>query len=142
MRVGPIKTLSIREMQAMAVPAAALMAGVVLNIVVIACAHADDAMGVWLRGDGAVHARFAPCGSDLCATNVWVKDSASDEKVGDQLVFNVHKEGANKLVGTGYDPKRKVSMTANITVAGDRLATEGCVAGGLICKSVSWTRIR
>jgi uncharacterized protein (DUF2147 family) len=29
-----------------------------------------------------------------------------------------------------------------MTLSGDHLTTAGCVLGGLICKSMSWTRAR
>ena len=64
------------------------------------------------------------------------------EKVGDKLVMNVKSGGANILTGTAYDPQRKSSYNIDIIVAANRVSTRGCFLGKLLCKSVSWSRIR
>ena len=37
---------------------------------------APDPSGTWNRGDGNAKVRIAPCGSNICATNVWIKDTS------------------------------------------------------------------
>lgn len=106
-----------------------------------AAALEPDPNGVWLRDDGNAHVRIARCGAALCATNVWIRDTSKGEEVGDVLVMKV-SQGAGVLTGTAYDPKRKLSYSMKIAGSGDGLSTRGCIVGGLICKTVSWSRLR
>ena len=101
---------------------------------------ADDAFGVWARGDGIAHVRIAPCGGAICATNVWVNDPSGKEAVGDKLVLTV-KPTADGFAGKAYDPKRDLNFGFELHVDRDRMTTRGCLIGGLLCKSVDWTRI-
>ena len=98
--------------------------------------------GVWARGDGQAKVDIAPCGAALCAINVWIKDPASSEKVGDRLIMTVAPVDAATLKGTAFDPKRRLTYGIEINVASRaRMTTRGCVLGGLLCKSVAWSRL-
>jgi uncharacterized protein (DUF2147 family) len=101
-----------------------------------------DTLGNWARDDGDAKVRMAPCGAALCATNTWIRDPASSEKAGDRLVMALKPAGADAWKGTAYDPQRKRSYGMTMSLKGGKLLTRGCVLGGLLCKSVSWTRIR
>jgi uncharacterized protein (DUF2147 family) len=93
-----------------------------------------------MRGDGAARVKMAPCGEAICATNVWIKDPVKQsEKVGDRLVFKIAQKG-DGWTGSGYDPQRKLSLSATIKAYGDNMTTTGCVLGGMICRSTQWTR--
>jgi uncharacterized protein (DUF2147 family) len=106
-----------------------------------AAASADDIFGTWLRGDGAAHVRMAPCGKQICATNIWIKDPATQgEKTGDKLVFTIKPQG-DEWVGSGYDPQRHLNLSATLKASGDAMTTTGCVLGGLICRRTKWTRM-
>lgn len=98
-------------------------------------------MGVWMRGDGNAKVRMASCGSDICATNLWIKDTSSGEEVGDKLILKVKQEDSTLLVGTAYDPKRSLTYSMEMKVMSNRMTTRGCIIGGLICKEVSWSRV-
>ena len=50
--------------------------------------------------------------------------------------------GDNVWAGLAFNPDDGRNYTSKITLSGDTLITAGCVLGGLICKSVSWTRTR
>lgn len=100
-----------------------------------------DASGVWMRGDGNARVRIAGCEDKLCATNIWIKDTSKGEEVGDRLVLDVKASGANTLRGTAWDPKRSRSYSFSMKVSGSRLTTRGCIAGGVLCKSVNWTKV-
>lgn len=105
-------------------------------------AQADPkADGVWMRGDGIAKVRIASCGSDLCATNVWIKDTSGGEAVGDKLVMDVAPEGKATLGGKAFDPKRNLTYSIKIKVGQASMTTRGCVLGGVVCKSVNWTRV-
>ena len=102
-----------------------------------------DALGNWSRDDGNAKVRLAPCGSALCATNTWIRDpAASGEHVGDRLEMKLTPAGTDVWKGTAYDPQRQRSYAMTMTLKGGKLSTRGCVLAGLLCKSVSWTRIR
>ncbi|MDB5569625.1 MAG: hypothetical protein JWN93_808 [Hyphomicrobiales bacterium] len=102
-------------------------------------ALADLTDGVWLREDGAARVRVQPCGAALCAINVWIRDPG-DEKVGDRLVLNVKPKGPGVLEGAAFDPQRNLRFSSRITYSDSAMTTSGCVLGGLLCKSVNWTR--
>ena len=50
--------------------------------------------------------------------------------------------GDNTWSGTAFDAEDGQRYSGKMTPSGDHLVTAGCVAGGLICKSFSWTRAR
>ncbi len=105
-------------------------------------AEAQGPMGEWARGDGAARVRIAPCGSNICATNTWIKPGTPSEKAGDVLVMTVKEKESGAYQGSAFDPQRKMTYRLSMTVEGSRMTTRGCVLGGLLCKSVSWSRIR
>ena len=102
---------------------------------------AHDPRGQWLRADGVARVNVAPCGPDLCMTNVWIRPGVSDEKVGDYIRFDVKLVSPGRLKGTGYNQRRDLAFSTDIYVAGDAMTTGGCLVGGLICKSTPWTRV-
>jgi uncharacterized protein (DUF2147 family) len=100
-----------------------------------------DPSGVWMRGDGNARVRIAPCGSSICAVNLWIKDTSGGEAVGDKLVMTVQPKSADTLAGKAFDAKRNLTYSIQIKVAKSSLTTRGCVVGNLVCKSVSWSRV-
>ena len=97
--------------------------------------------GDWSRGDGKAKVRIAPCGSDICAVNTWIRAGVPDEKVGDRLVMTIKPSGPDKWVGKAFDPQRHMTFRMNIEVGDTRMTTHGCVLGGLLCKTMGWTRL-
>ena len=104
-------------------------------------APSPSPLGDWARGDGKARVRIAPCGDDLCAVNTWMRADVRNEKVGDRLVMTVTPEGDGRLTGKAFDPQRHMTYHLIMKVAGSHMTTSGCVLGGLICKSMSWTRL-
>ena len=104
-------------------------------------ALAADPTGNYERDDGMTRVRVAPCGAAICATNTWIKDPASSEKVGDVLVMNLKPAGDKLLTGTAFDRKRDATYSFDMTVEPNQLLTKGCVFAKLICKDVAWRRI-
>jgi uncharacterized protein (DUF2147 family) len=100
-----------------------------------------DALGNWSRDDGNAKVRLAPCGAALCATNTWIKDPASSEKVGDRLEMTLRPSGAQSWKGTAYDPQRQKTYDMTMSLKGGKLNTRGCLLT-VLCKNVGWTRIR
>jgi len=116
--------------------------GLILNAAPVAAdSAAQDPRGQWLRGDGVARVNVAPCGPELCMTNVWIRPGVSDEKVGEYIRFDVKPAGPGHWKGTGYDPQRNLEFSTDMEVAGDTMMTGGCLVGGLICKSTPWTRV-
>ena len=99
-----------------------------------------DPSGIWMRGDGNAKVRIAPCGADICATNLWIRDSSGGESVGDKLVMTVKPKSVDTLSGKAFDPKRKLTYSIQMKVGKASLLTRGCVVGGLVCKNVTWSR--
>lgn len=89
--------------------------------------------------DGNARVRIAPCGSKLCATNLWIKDTSKGEAVGDRLVMSLDRKSDTKFAGTAYDPKRDRSYAITMIVGRNSLTTRGCILGGLLCRDVNWT---
>lgn len=94
--------------------------------------------GVWMRDDGNARVRIAPCGADICATNLWIKDTSKGEEAGDRLVMSLDRKSDTKLAGTAYDAKRDRSYAITVTVGRNSLTTRGCILGGLLCRDVNW----
>ena len=103
---------------------------------------ADDLVGNWQRSDGTSRIRMAPCGSGICGTVTWLKDPAnSPGKVGQQVFTGMKPAGAGSWSGTAFNPEDGKTYSGTATVSGAGLTTKGCALGGLVCKSVSWTRM-
>ncbi len=100
-----------------------------------------DLTGVWLRDDGNARIKIAPCGSAICATNMWIGDTSQGEEPGDRLVMSLEPQPAGTLAGTAYDKKRDRTYTITLKLADDSLVTRGCVLGGILCRDVGWTPV-
>jgi uncharacterized protein (DUF2147 family) len=109
----------------------------------IACANfasAADVSGIWLHEDGGSKVRFAACGAAVCGTIVWLKDKSGAAKVGQRVFYDMIAEGDNAWVGKALEPASGKEYSGKMSLSGDKLTTAGCVFGGLICKSIAWTR--
>lgn len=95
--------------------------------------------GVWLRDDGNARVRIAPCGDDICATNLWIGDTSQGEEAGDRLVMSLQPQSADTWAGTAYDEKRDQTYSITVTVGESTLVTRGCILGGVLCRDVTWT---
>lgn len=107
----------------------------------IAFANETQMFGNWARADGIAKVEVSKCGENYCAKNIWIKPDWKSEKVGDVLIMKIKNKSNSLFVGTAYDPQRKLTLKFQLNVSGDKMTTKGCIAGGLLCKSVGWTRI-
>jgi len=106
-------------------------------------AFAADVGGEWKRDDGKAKVRFAACGGGaVCGSITWLRDANSAGKVGQQVFFDMKPNGDATWAGTAFNPDDGRTYTGKMTLAGDHLTTAGCVFGGLICKTVEWSRAR
>lgn len=112
-----------------------------LAAMVVAAAASPSPFGSWARGDGQAKVSVYTCGAAICAKNTWIRDPASSEKVGDVLVMNLKSAGAAEWTGDAYDAKRGMTYAMTMNVAQETMTTRGCLLA-VICRTVSWTRIR
>ena len=102
---------------------------------------AADLDGNWARGDGNAKVEIAPCGAQICATNTWIKPGSGSEKAGDKLVMTIDRTADGSYSGTAFDPHRNMTFKITVVVAEKKMTTKGCVAGGILCRAVNWSRI-
>ncbi|MGB3581874.1 MAG: hypothetical protein WBA40_12295 [Roseiarcus sp.] len=74
-----------------------------------------------ISGSNAVAGRFA-------LFNTWVRSGVFGEKIGDRLTLNIAPAGA-------------AAYAMKVHVANNRMTTDGCTMGGLMCRSMGWTRL-
>lgn len=114
-------------------------------------AQADPVAGLWKTapGDtgGYLHVTMAPCGASVCGTIKAAFDgsgtpSAEYEHLGKKLVWDMAAEGGGSYSGgTIWAPDRDKTYASKMSLKGAVLEVKGCVAGGLICRGQSWTRV-
>ena len=105
-------------------------------------ADAADIGGQWARGDGNARVKIAPCGSDICVVNTWIKPGTPKEKKGDKLVMSIKPGAGGVYSGMAFDPQRDMTYEVTVTVQGDKMTTKGCIVAGLLCKGIDWTRLK
>ena len=106
-------------------------------------ARAAELDGTWLRESGASQIRFTPCGAALCGSIVWIKPGTdTPAKVGQRIFSDMKPDGANAWSGTAFNPEDGKTYKGKMTLSGNTLTTAGCAAGGLFCRSTSWTKVK
>jgi uncharacterized protein (DUF2147 family) len=120
-----------------------LAAGLAILLAIPAAFAGGNAwlIGNWARDDGTVRIVISPCGTDLCAVNTWVKNTDTEEKIGDKLILDLQPVTPSQLQGQAYDVRRQKHFKMTITQeGGTAMQTQGCILLGILCKSVGWTR--
>jgi uncharacterized protein (DUF2147 family) len=106
-------------------------------------AVAPDLAGNWMRADGGARIEISHCGTKLCATNTWVRDTNGGEAPGDRLVMTLERQSDAVLDGEAFDQKRDRTYAIRISIPqAGRMTTRGCVLIGLVCKTIDWMRAR
>ncbi|WP_323766571.1 DUF2147 domain-containing protein [Marinovum sp.] len=111
-------------------------------------AQADPALGVWQTeaDDGAyAHVTIAPCGAQLCGTiSRTFKGSTeyTSPNRGKQLVRGMTPQGNGKYTGKVWRPSNNKIYNGKMQVSGQTLKMSGCIAGGLLCSSQVWSRLK
>jgi uncharacterized protein (DUF2147 family) len=114
---------------------------IVLVSPIATAANTPNVLGSWARVDGGARIEIEACEMRICATNTWVRDTKSDEAVGDKLVMTLKPESGSVLTGEAFDRKRDKTFAMRITLQqANQMTTYGCVLAGLVCKSQNWTR--
>lgn len=117
----------------------AIATGMLLGLAA-APALAQDVTGTWLRETGASRVRFAKCGEAMCGTISWLRDPSGPAKLGQRIFYDMKSSGAGKWSGSAFNPEDGKTYSGTMSLAGDTLTTSGCVFGGMICRSVKWSR--
>ena len=118
-----------------------LLCAAVALLVAAGGAKAADATGEWARVDGKARVRMELCGDVLCGSITWVKDPKAPGKVGQKVFYDMKANGDGAWSGKAFNPEDGAEYTGKLILSGRSLVTKGCVLGGLICKSVDWTRV-
>jgi uncharacterized protein (DUF2147 family) len=101
---------------------------------------AQDASGTWLRDNGSSKVKIGKCGEALCGHIVWVRDSTHSDSKGERVFYDMKPSGPGEWRGSAFNPEDGRTYSGKMVLSGDRLTTSGCVLGGLICKSIKWSR--
>lgn len=94
-------------------------------------AAADQIEGRWKTPRGDVTAIVA-CGGGFCI-------NGTGEHAG-RTIGQMAMNGTGEYAGTITNPRTNKTYNGKATLSGDALKLSGCVLGGLICESQTWTR--
>jgi len=96
-------------------------------------ARADPIEGNWKTQSGET-AAIGACGGEFCIT---VKTGEHAGKKIGQLAAS----GGGKYAGSITKPQNGKTYSGKATLNGNSLKLSGCVLGGLICESQTWSRL-
>ena len=102
-------------------------------VMLIGAAHADPIEGNWRTESGST-AAIGACGSGYCIT---LKTGTHAGK----RIGTFKADGESRYSGKITDPANDKTYTGKATLGGNSLKMQGCVLGGLICRSQSWSRM-
>lgn len=111
-------------------------------------AFADPAEGVWKTevDDGSyAHVTIAPCGAKVCGVISRTFNNSGEynsPNKGKQLVRGMEPKGGGKYTGNVWRPSNNKVYVGKMQISGSSLKLSGCVAGGLLCSSQVWTRVK
>lgn len=111
-------------------------------------AMADPVAGVWKTetDDGAyAHVTIAPCGGKICGTISRTFDADGEYKsknLGKQIIRGMVPQGGGKYAGQVWRPSNNKLYKGKLQLSGNSLKMSGCVAGGLLCSSQTWQRLK
>jgi uncharacterized protein (DUF2147 family) len=132
-----------------------------IAVSIAAPARAAEATGIWYTAEQKSQVRITNCGGALCGALVWLKEpndpdtgrprtdknnpDASKQSrplIGVQIVLAMKPSGTpNQWSGDVYNAEDGKTYSGSFTMTGPNTAElKGCVLGGLICKTQSWTR--
>lgn len=133
---------------------AALVTAAVMLPGVSSAQTAGDAFGVWRHPENGSHVEMYKCGENLCAKIVKVVDAQkTDDKnpdaarrsrpvVGLVIMSGAKKTAANSWAGSIYNRADGGTYSGTITVKSkDALDLAGCTAI-ILCKTLTWTRVK
>ena len=111
-------------------------------------ALADPLVGLWKTDvdDGAyAYVDIHSCGAGFCGTITRTFNSDGEYQspnIGKDIIRGMEPAGSGKYAGNVWRPSNGKIYIGKINLNGDSLTMKGCVAGGLICKGSTWTRVQ
>jgi uncharacterized protein (DUF2147 family) len=103
---------------------------------------ANELSGTWLRDTGEARVEFESCGDAMCGTIIWLKPGIdSKAKIGQRVFYDMKPAGPNAWSGKAFGPDTGSVYLGKLSVQGSNLSGSGCIAGGMICRSMNWTRV-
>ena len=112
-------------------------------------ALADPVDGMWQTevDDGSYAiVEMGPCnGSNTCG---WIRRTFNSDgeyaspNIGKPLVIDMVSNGDGTYDGNVWRPSNDKVYVGNMTLNGNSLDLAGCVLGGMICASQTWTRVQ
>ena len=147
-------------MRTFRIAAAVILSAMVIALTALAPARAADPLGTWLTGDKKGKVHIVNCGGAICGNLVWVqepidpdtnkpkldKNNADAAKktrplIGVPIVLSMKPSGDGKWEGQVYNAEDGNTYSGSFAMTGANSAQlKGCVMGGLICKSSTWTK--
>lgn len=113
-------------------------------------AQTQQPTGVWRNPRNTVHVRIQPCGRAMCGTVVWAsaraqqraREAGTPNLIGAQIFRQLHRQGGGSWAGRVFVPDLQRTVSGTLRVRGpNAVVASGCLMGGLICRSQTWTRI-
>ena len=112
-------------------------------------AQTQQPHGVWRNPGNSVHVRIQPCGREMCGTVVWASARAQEKAraagtsnlIGAQLFRQFRAQGGDRWGGRVFVPDRARTVAGTMRVTGRSAIVSGCLMGGLVCRSQTWTRV-
>ena len=104
-----------------------------LTALIVGTAWADPIEGNWKTKDGDT-AAIGACGGAFCIT------LKTGEFAG-KSIGKMTASGGGSYEGSITKPSNGKTYSGSGTLSGNSLKMRGCVFGGLICESQTWTRL-
>jgi len=140
--------------------AAVTLAAIGMTLTVLGPARAADPLGTWLTGDKKGKVHIVNCGGAICGNLVWLQEPIDPETnkpkldknnadaskktrplIGVPIVLNMKSSGDGAWEGKVYNAEDGSTYSGSFTMTSATSAQlKGCVMGGLICKSSTWTK--
>ena len=126
-----------------------LIAAVLAASFATAASAQDAAVGTWqteVDDSAFAYVTVDACGAAVCGTitNTYKADGTpyQSENIGRQIVINMAPNGDGTYAGQVYRPSNGKTYIGKMQVSGNALRLQGCVAGGLLCASQNWARVK
>ena len=103
------------------------------TMIFVGAALADPIEGNWKTKDGDT-AAIGACGGAFCIT------LKTGEFAG-KSIGKMSASGGGSYEGSITKPSNGKTYSGSATLSGNSLKMRGCVFGGLICESQTWTRL-
>jgi uncharacterized protein (DUF2147 family) len=140
--------------------AAVCLCAIGLALIALASARAADPLGTWLTGDKKGKVHIVNCGGAICGNLVWLQEPVDPETnkpkldknnadaakktrplIGVPIVLSMKPNGEATWQGQVYNAEDGNTYSGSFTMTSANSAQlKGCVMGGLICKTQTWTK--